>query len=969
MRKHTIRQLGAALLSGAMLLTAVPAAPSMTASAAGNCSIDTGTTYQIIRGFGGMNHPEWQSVNTQYGAGGDMTAEQVQTAFGNGENELGLTILRIFVSDDSNAWKNAVPTAKRAQALGATVFATPWNPPASMRHSGGGTDQTGLYVLNDGAEGAYAQHLNNYVKYMEGQGINLYSISVQNEPDYSREWTFWSPQRAAEFIANYGQAVKDGTNAKLMSPESFQYGPESWGYGKNYYKQIINNQQAFANCDLFGTHFYGTSRDSMNYPTVEECGKEIWMTEVYVPNSDANSADNWDQALQAAENIHNGLVVGNMSAYVWWYIRRQYSLMWDDGRVSKRGACMAQYSKWVRPGDYRIACTESPESNILVSAYKNADGQVKVVAINKGDSVATENFNLTSGEKISNVSAWHSTSTENFRACNVASVGENGFTAQLPAASVTTFVVDTGDAEPDPDGYFFHDRFEGSVGSWTGRGAASVMTSGRTAYDGSEALLVQERTAAWNGATRPLSASVFKAGTAYSFSVDAMYFDGDPTQTFHLTLEYTGSDGEAHYDKIATASAVKGEWVQLANQSYTIPSDATNMKFYVETAESADGTYNNFYIDEAIGAPEGTVIDGPKAVTFTLGDLNDDGRINAVDLTLAKRGLMKGFASKAQELACDVTKDGSANIADVVWYVQYLTGQISDFGKTASAGESGDTPETAEHRPLSVYAPIVQQQIEEYEDDNSKKELSGVSYGTIEKKEYYSNFCKRTKPYIVLKPANYDPNKKYPVLYVMHGYYENQERMIIVGNDTVNGMPTRQIIGNAIASGDAEDMLVVFPYIYSSQTQNDCTGMNDENNQAYDNFETVLINELMPEIAKNYSVKTGKENTAITGFSMGGRESLNIGLKHPDLFGYVGSICAAPGVPTIKWSGDDSAPYLLMMTAGSNDQTVWNGPVEYHNNAESAGTPHVWHYVNGGYHGDNCIRAHLYNFVRAIFKA
>lgn len=58
-----------------------------------------------------------------------------------------------------------------------------------------------------------------------------------------------------------------------------------------------------------------------------------------------------------------------------------------------------------------------------------------------------------------------------------------------------------------------------------------------------------------------------------------------------------------------------------------------------------------------------------------------------------------------------------------------------------------------------------------------------------------------------------------------------------------------------------------------------------------------------------------------------------------------------------------------MMTAGSNDQTVWNGPVEYHNNAESAGTPHVWHYVNGGYHGDNCIRAHLYNFVRAIFKA
>ena len=73
----------------------------------------------------------------------------------------------------------------------------------------------------------------------------------------------------------------------------------------------------------------------MDFPALENCGKEIWMTEVYVPNSHANSNNIWSEAIQVSENIHNGLVVGNMSAYVWWYIRRSYSPMSEDGSISK----------------------------------------------------------------------------------------------------------------------------------------------------------------------------------------------------------------------------------------------------------------------------------------------------------------------------------------------------------------------------------------------------------------------------------------------------------------------------------------------------------------------------------------------------------------------------------------------------------------------------------------------------------
>ncbi|MBP0968211.1 MAG: hypothetical protein J5722_11280, partial [Oscillospiraceae bacterium] len=108
--KDRLRRAAAALISGTMLFTMSPMLPSQTAFAA-NCTIDTSKTYQTIRGFGGINLPEWQAINLPSGTTADMSAAQVQKAFGNGEDELGLTILRIYVSDDSSQWKTAVPTA------------------------------------------------------------------------------------------------------------------------------------------------------------------------------------------------------------------------------------------------------------------------------------------------------------------------------------------------------------------------------------------------------------------------------------------------------------------------------------------------------------------------------------------------------------------------------------------------------------------------------------------------------------------------------------------------------------------------------------------------------------------------------------------------------------------------------------------------------------------------------------------
>ncbi len=963
--KHYLKKIGSSILCGALLLTGVPMIPAAeTASAAGTCIIDTSTTYQTIRGFGGMNHPEWQ--------GYDLTDANLQTAFGNGENELGLTVLRIFVNDDSSQWSRCIPAAKGAQKYGATVFATPWNPPASMRTNGSGGPSGGKYVLSSGKEAAYAEHLNSYVKYVESQGVNLYSVSVQNEPDYSEDWTYWTPDRATSFVANYGQAVKSGTKAKLMSAESFQYGYEGSGHGKMYYKKILENSAAKANCDLFGTHFYGTQRDSMNYATVKNSDKEIWMTEVYVPNSSANSCNNFPEALCVAENIHNGLVVGNMSAYVWWYIRRSYSLIGqDDGKVTKRGAMMAQYSKWVRPGAVRIAATEFPEGKsytamnsqsgnwsslqTMVSAYKQ-DDKITVVAINPTPNAKTQDFSISSGEKIFDIEAYHTTSNENFRATSAPSYSDTGFSATLPAQSVTTFVISTGEAQPDPNGYLFHYTFENGTDGFTGRGNASVATA-NTAYEGSQSLSCTGRESSWHGATHTMP-SKLKAGETYAFSAIVKPTSG--TETFHLTLEYKDGSGENVWPQIASVTS-DGGWVQLYNPEFTIPADATNISFYIE-AESATGS---FYVDEVIGAPAGTAIDGPQGVipiSYKLADLNGDGKTTAIDLSLAKYGVIKGFASTAQQKAADIDQNGTVDHDDIAWFMEFLTAQTDGFPEPVE-------PPFQQMRTITEYTNAIKDSLSMYETNDSKSTKNGVTYPEVKKEQYFSKKANKNKNYNILLPANYDSSKKYPVLYVLHGFFENEDRMILTGNDPP--IPTRQIITNAIAEGAAKEMIVVFPWVFTHPTKADATDFGDyESSVGYDNFVDDIVDSLMPHIESKYSVATGRANTAVTGFSMGGRESLRIGMKYPDKFGYVGAICPAPGVDG-DWTfgGEEKAPSLILLTAGDNDQTVGSTPSGYHNSMNQKNTPHIWHYVTGGYHGDNCIRAHIYNFVRMIFKA
>ncbi|MER6495674.1 glycoside hydrolase family 30 beta sandwich domain-containing protein [Streptomyces griseorubiginosus] len=394
-----------------------PRSPSLAAAAV---TVDPSATRQTIRGFGGMNHPLWI---------GDLTAAQRETAFGNGDGQLGFSVLRIFVSEDRANWSREVATAKRAVELGATVFASPWNPPAQMVETFTHGSQTNAKRLRSSMYGAYAQHLNDFVTFMRNNGVNLYAISVQNEPDYAQDWTWWTPAEMTRFLRENAGSI----STKVIAPESFQY-------VKSFSDPILNDPAALANMDILGAHLYGTSFQNFPYPLFKQkgAGKELWMTEVYYPNS-SDSADLWPQALDVGEHVHRALVDAEFQAYVWWYIRRGYGPMREDGQISKRGAAMAHFAKYVRPGHVRIAVTANPQSNVYLSAYRGSGSRLVIVAVNKGTSSVSQQFTLVNNAS-TGVSSWLTDGSRNLAAQSRIAVSNGSFTAQLPARSLTTFV-------------------------------------------------------------------------------------------------------------------------------------------------------------------------------------------------------------------------------------------------------------------------------------------------------------------------------------------------------------------------------------------------------------------------------------------------------------------------------------------------------------------------------------------------
>ncbi|MBP8594016.1 MAG: carbohydrate binding domain-containing protein [Ruminococcus sp.] len=293
------------------------------------------------------------------------------------------------------------------------------------------------------------------------------------------------------------------------------------------------------------------------------------------------------------------------------------------------------------------------------------------------------------------------------------------------------------------DQVFMHDTFESGADSWTGRGAASAAASSDFSCEGSSSLSVTGRTAAWNGAIKELS-SDFVAGQSYSFSANVMYTTGGASDTFYMKLEYKNSEGVTSYSEIAAGETVKDAWVQLSNQSYTIPEGATDLKVYVETADSQ----NSFYLDDFGAGSEGTVFKGTgPSKKLQRGDIDYDGRISVFDIILGRQLLTGEYDNAAALKAADADGNKTYEVNDLVLINEFVQGKISEFPEPPKPDNPWDEyVETASDQYISFYKDAIcnmgntQRLVKKLEAAENGESLTlGYIGGSITEGKNYSN--------------------------------------------------------------------------------------------------------------------------------------------------------------------------------------------------------------------------------------
>jgi O-Glycosyl hydrolase len=398
---------------GVMIFSCIVFSPQIHAQAVNGATVYFDSACQVIRGFGAANILPWRP---------DMTADQVNTAFGTGDGQLGFTILRLRVpyTDDTTEFAAQVSSAVLAESMGAIVFASPWTPPSAMKSNNnivGG-------MLNESSYADYAAHLKKFADYMAAHGAPLYAISLQNEPDarVTYESCIWNATQFLNFTKNNAASI----GIKVIMPE-----------GQNFVHALsdstLNDSTAAVNVSIIAGHLYGGGLAS--YPLATSKGKELWMTEYLSLDT------TWSGVLATGQQINDCMKAG-MNAYVWWYIIRYYGPINESGIVTKRGYVMSQYSKFVRPGFTRVytASNVVRGPSISFTAYRN-NSQLVIVAVNPSSSSTMQTFNiprLTGGSAV--FTPYVTSATKNCNQGIDITASNDSLTATLDGSSITTFV-------------------------------------------------------------------------------------------------------------------------------------------------------------------------------------------------------------------------------------------------------------------------------------------------------------------------------------------------------------------------------------------------------------------------------------------------------------------------------------------------------------------------------------------------
>jgi enterochelin esterase-like enzyme len=239
----------------------------------------------------------------------------------------------------------------------------------------------------------------------------------------------------------------------------------------------------------------------------------------------------------------------------------------------------------------------------------------------------------------------------------------------------------------------------------------------------------------------------------------------------------------------------------------------------------------------------------------------------------------------------------------------------------------------------------------------------GIPRGRLEMIEYDSKTVGTRRKMNVYTPPGYSKDKKYPVLYLLHGIGGDETEWQRFATPDV-------LLDNLIADGKATPMIVVMPN-GRAQANDRPEGNVYAAAPAFATFERDLLDDVIPAIESRYSAAAGREARALAGLSMGGGQTLNFGLGNLDRFAWIGAFSSAPNTrPPAELVPDPAAAKaslkLLYLSCGNKDGLI-NISQGVHAYLKERDVPHIWNVDDEG-HTPKTWASNLYHFAQRIFR-
>lgn len=313
------------------------------------------------------------------------------------------------------------------------------------------------------------------------------------------------------------------------------------------------------------------------------------------------------------------------------------------------------------------------------------------------------------------------------------------------------------------------------------------------------------------------------------------------------------------------------------------------------------------------------------------------------------------------------TTDDEYILTPLSWNTNVASGATIEFGFLGVGETDGKIEASLEftkdhYDPTATISDSIPEKYSEIRNDEGAGTVKTISY-TAHDSENGNTYTKKANIYL---PANYSEDKKYNVLYLLHGIGGDENEWGMYNDES----KVKAIMDNLAYYGDIDSFIVVTPNGKASESGSI---------PSFYNFGAELRNDLIPYIDSHYSTYADRDHRACAGLSMGGMQTINIGIGEcVDLFSYFGAFSAAPtsnpASKTAELLADKDYPihYFYNICGLQDGIAYWSASAAAKNLPEVCdkfvdGENFMWQELDGEHNFDIWYLG-FYNFAQKAFK-